>query len=388
MDPKKLKSISEINIQKSITEKKNMKFLINKKEENKNIHFKQLNFNPTSFFAEKYSQDIPNIINKKKIINDIVKSDKKDNNSNINLNNNLTRKKLKLKPLNMNRSNFSTIFHPKVDDILIPSNKTTKDLVDYNKANTHNTLLNYYHKNNRNIRIINFVKTNSFDQNYGLNLTNKFVSSNESYNNNNTNSINNPNNNENPENSEHVLKRSIKIQKSFSDTEKLLKGKRSFRKSRIDLYESEILGKRRNFLRNLNYFHDQFFKKEVNQKKYYKKLNPIFKEENQPNYDQISMPNSFKEKINFENFNKNNFLFNSSFKYIDRKKRNLNDRNNLSYKEMRDLSLQGFKRMKADKKRQFNIRLQNTNNQVLDLEHKLDELLEVNKQFFLDADEH
>ena len=29
-----------------------MKILINKKEENKNIHFKQLNFNPTSFFAD------------------------------------------------------------------------------------------------------------------------------------------------------------------------------------------------------------------------------------------------------------------------------------------------------------------------------------------------
>jgi len=386
MDPKKLKSISEINIQKSITEKKNMKFLINKKEENKNIHFKQLNFNPTSFFAEKYSQDIPNIINKKKIINDIVKSDKKDNNSNINLNNNLTRKKLKLKPLNMNRSNFSTIFHPKVDDILIPSNKTTKDLVDYNKANTHNTLLNYYHKNNRNIRIINFVKTNSFDQNYGLNLTNKFVSSNEPYNNNNTNSIKNQNNNENPENSQPILKRSIKIQNSFSDTEKLLKGKRSFRKSRIDIYESEILAKRE-FLRNLNYFHDQFFKKEVDQKKHYKKLNPIFKEENQPNYDQINMSNSLKEKIYLENFNKNNFIFNSNFKYINRRKRNLNDRNNLSYKEMRGLSLQGFKRMKADKQRQFNIRLQNTNNEVLNLEHKLDELLEVNKQFFLNANE-
>ena len=386
MDPKKLKSISEINIQKSITEKKNMKFLINKKEENKNINFKPLNFNPTSFFAEKYSQDIPNIINKKKIINDIVKSDKKDNNSNINLNNNLTSKKLKLKPLNMNRSNFSTIFHPKVDDILIPSNKTTKDLVDYNKANTHNTLLNYYHKNNRNIRIINFVKTNSFDQNYGLNLTNKFVSSNESYNNNNTNSIKNQNNNENPENSQPILKRSIKIQNSFSDTEKLLKGKRSFRKSRIDIYESEILAKRE-FLRNLNYFHDQFFKKEVDQKKHYKKLNPIFKEENQPNYDQINMSNSLKEKIYLENFNKNNFLFNSSFKYINRRKRNLNDRNNLSYKEMRGLSLQGFKRMKADKQRQFNIRLQNTNNEVLNLEHKLDELLEVNKQFFLNANE-
>lgn len=363
-----------------------MKFLINKKEENKNINFKPLNFNPTSFFAEKYSQDIPNIINKKKIINDIVKSDKKDNNSNINLNNNLTSKKLKLKPLNMNRSNFSTIFHPKVDDILIPSNKTTKDLVDYNKANTHNTLLNYYHKNNRNIRIINFVKTNSFDQNYGLNLTNKFVSSNESYNNNNTNSIKNQNNNENPENSQPILKRSIKIQNSFSDTEKLLKGKRSFRKSRIDIYESEILAKRE-FLRNLNYFHDQFFKKEVDQKKHYKKLNPIFKEENQPNYGQINMSNSLKEKIYLENFNKNNFLFNSSFKYINRRKRNLNDRNNLSYKEMRGLSLQGFKRMKADKQRQFNIRLQNTNNEVLNLEHKLDELLEVNKQFFLNANE-
>ena len=363
-----------------------MKFLINKKEENKNIHFKPLNFNPTSFFAEKYSQDIPNIINKKKIINDIVKSDKKDNNSNINLNNNLTSKKLKLKPLNMNRSIFSTIFHPKVDDILIPSIKTTKDLADYNKANTHNTLLNYYHKNNRNIRIINFVKTNSFDKNYGLNLTNKFVSSNESYNNNITNSIKNQNNNENTENSKPILKRSIKIQKSFSDIEKLLKGKRNFRKSRIDLYESEILAKRE-FLRNLNYFHDQFFKKEVDQKKHYKKLNPIFKEENQPNYDQINMSNSLKEKIYLENFNKNNFIFNSNFKYINRRKRNLNDRNNLSYKEMRGLSLQGFKRMKADKQRQFNIRLQNTNNEVLNLEHKLDELLEVNKQFFLNANE-
>ena len=86
-------------------------------------------------------------------------------------------------------------------------------------------------------------------------------------------------------------------------------------------------------------------------------------------------------------FNLSAYLFNSSFKYINRRKRNLNDRNNLSYKEMRGLSLQGFKRMKADKQRQFNIRLQNTNNEVLNLEHKLDELLEVNKQFFLNANE-
>jgi len=360
-----------------------MKILINKKEENKNIHFKQLNFNPTSFFADKYSQEIPNIINKKKILNDIIKSDKKENN-----NYNLTRKKIKLKPLNMNRSNFSTIFHPKVDDIMIPSNKTSKDLVDYNKANTHNTLLNYYHKNNRNTRIINFVKTNSFDHNIGLNLTNKFASSNESYNNNNTNSIinQNQNNNENPEKSRHILKRSIKIQKSFSDTENLLKGKRNFRKSRIDMYESEVLGKRE-FLRNLNYFHDKFFKKEVGGKKYYKKLNPIFKEENQLNSDQVFMPNSL-HKINLENFNLNKFVYNPSYKNVYRKKRNIKKGgNNLSYKEMKDLSLQGFKRMKADKKRQFNIRLQNTNNEVLSLEHKLDELLEVNKQLFLNADE-
>ena len=138
----------------------------------------------------------------------------------------------------------------------------------------------------------------------------------------------------------------------------------------------------------MNYFHDQFFKREFDKKKYYKKLNPIFKEDNQLNSDKVIMSNSLKDRINLQNFNKNKFVFNPSFKSINRKKRNLNKRRkNLSYKEMKSLSFQGFQRMKADKKRQFNIRIQKTNNDVLNLEHKLDELLEVNKKLFLNADE-
>jgi hypothetical protein len=42
--------------------------------------------------------------------------------------------------------------------------------------------------------------------------------------------------------------------------------------------------------------------------------------------------------------------------------------------------------MKANKKRQLNLRLKNTNNEVLNLEHKLDELLEINKNLFLNAE--
>lgn len=42
--------------------------------------------------------------------------------------------------------------------------------------------------------------------------------------------------------------------------------------------------------------------------------------------------------------------------------------------------------MKAYKIRQLNLRLKNTNDEVLDLEHKLDELLEVNKKMFLIAE--
>ena len=349
---------------------------INKKEDSKNLQFKQLNFNPTSFFIEKYSREIPGITNNQKLFNEIVKSEKKNNNYN------MARKKLKLKPLNMNRSNFGTNFHPKVDDIMIPSTKTTQELIDYNKANTRNTLLNYYHKNNKNMKIINFVKTNSFDQNPEYIQTNKIISSNESFNNNNTNSLNIQNNNQS-ENPEKILKRSIKIQKSFLETGQILKAK-NFRKSRVDIYEAEIFAKKE-VLRNLNYFYSYFFDKE--EKNYSKKLNPVFKADNQSNSEKIFSKNSLKGKIEMDNLNRDQFVFSSNYKKISFNRRRLKrNKNNLSFKEIRALSLQGFRRMKADKKRQFDLNLQKTNSEVLNLERKLDKLLEENRLLFLKAD--
>ena len=382
MNERKLKIVSKINTQKPITEKKNMKYLINKKEENKTIHIKQLIFNPDSYFKEKYSQEIPRIINGKKILNIIVKNSKKDNNTI-----DVTTKKLKLKPINVNRSNFSILFPPKVDDILIPSNQTSKDIVDYNKSNAHNTLLNYYHKNDKNKRIINFIKTNSSEQNLGSNLTNKFISSNESYNINNSNTINIQNNNDSLEKPENILKRHIKMPKSFSEAALPLKLKKNFRKSKVEMYESEMVFKRE-ILRNLNYFHDYFFinKDKEEDKKYFKKLNPVFKEENHTKSNQVIMINSFlKEKITLDNLNKNK-MFSPNFKKTIMNKKIINkSKNDFSYRKMRTLSIKGFKRMKADKKKQFDLRIKKTNNEVLNLEHKLDELLEVNKQLFLNA---
>lgn len=374
MDDEKLKRIPEINYQKSKTENKNMNHLIKQKEEKKNIHYQKLHFNPTSFFKEKYSTIIPKLVKNKKLFDDIDKSGKKENHFN------KTIKRLKLKPLNMNRSNIGTNFLPKIDDILIPSYKTSKELVDYNKANNHNTLLNYYHKNNRNMRIINFIKKNTSDQNCENNQTNKIFPSNESFNNN-TNICNNQNNEENPE---KALKRSIKTQKSFMETDQMLNEKKRFRKSRIDNYESEILGKK-DFLRNLNSFHDNFFNKE--EKSNNIKLNPIFKPDNKIKSDQLIFSNSQKEKMELDYLNKNRFLFDFNYKKINRNNRKLNKGNSISYKEMKNLSIQGYRRMKADKKRQFNLRLKKTNSEVLNLEKKLDELLEINKQLFLNAEE-
>lgn len=357
MEDNKLNKNSDINYRKSISLKKK-NFLMNKKEERKNIHFKELHFNPSSYFREKYSNAIPKIINKKKTSDDIVKSSNKVNNDY-----HLTRKKLKLKPLNMNRSNMGNHFHPKIDDIIIPSNKTSQELIDYNKMNSHNT--------------------NSFEQNNDLNFTNKILSSSESFNNINTNSFNNQNNN-NQENQEKVLKRSIQVQKSFLDTEQIIKHKKKFRKSKIDIYESEIFAKGQ-VLKNLNHFHKNFFNKE--DRKIHYKLNPIFKEDNPINSDKIISPNYLKEMIEMENLNKNPF-FDSNYKTIDRTKKNLNrGRYNLSYKEMKSLSLEGYRRMQADKRKKFNIRLNNTNKAVLHLEQKLDELFQINKRIFLDEKE-
>ena len=366
MDGKKLKYFSEINYQNPILRSKRMKFLLDKKEENKNIHFKQLNFNPTSYFLEKYSSEITNGINKKKIFGDISKNELKDNNNIINKYDS-TRKKLKLKPLNMNKANYSTIFHPKIDDILIPSKKTSKDLVDYNKSNAHNTLLNYYHKNNRNVKIINFVKSNSFEKNLGLN-----ISSNESIN------VNNK-----PQIPEYSLKRKPQLKSSFPEVEHPIKRGRNFRKSAVEIYEAEIFAKK-DLMRNLIYFHSYFFDK--NDKNKSRKLNPVFKEDNQIISDKITLPDPFTKKIDLDNLNKDRYGSSSNFTKSRNRRRMKNEKNNLSYKEIRNLSIRGFQRMKANKKRQLNLRLKNTNNEVLNLEHKLDELLEINKNLFLNAE--
>ena len=90
---------------------------------------------------------------------------------------------------------------------------------------------------------------------------------------------------------------------------------------------------------------------------------------------------------NMENFDKRKLVFGSSFGQTKRNRRIINDRKkNLSVREIKDLSLQGFQRMKADKKRQFEIKLKKTNDEVLGLEKKLEELLEFNKQFFSSSD--
>ena len=356
-----------------------------KKEEKKNITFKQLSFNPISFFSQKYSpkkfndNNMINIYNNNNIISSDQKEDEKDKNIIIN-------KKIKLKPLNRNRKNINIQFIKKNDDILIPSNKITKELIDYNLANTHNTLLNYYNKNNKNLKIFSFVKTNSFIQDKNYNLTNKYFSANDSINKNyssninyNTINIENNNNNKNQEDNENILKRNIKIQKSFSQTGQILKRRIEKRKSQIEAYESEVIGKNV-FPHNLHYFHKNFFGNSKDKK--------IFPKSNSIKFKNISNTS----KINLSNFDESSksglmLNLNPYVKKIRKRKIMINkDKNAPSYKELKILSLQGYKRMKEDKKRRFNQILKNTNKEVIDLEHQLDELLEFNQQLFLKAE--
>ena len=137
-------------------------------------------------------------------------------------------------------------------------------------------------------------------------------------------------------------------------------------------------------MRNLIYFHSYFFDK--NDKNRSRKLNPVFKEDNQIISDKITLPDPFTKKIDLDNLNKDRYGSSSNFTKSRNRRRMKNEKNNLSYKEIRNLSIRGFQRMKANKKRQLNLRLKNTNNEVLNLEHKLDELLEINKNLFLNAE--
>ena len=368
----------EINNQKPMYEKKNLKLLINKREENKIFKFKQLHFNPVSYFEEKYSREDKNITNNSNLYDHIAKSNKKENE---NINYNLTRKRLKLKPLNMNRTNRANNCEqilPKIDDILIPSNKISKELIDYNKANARNTLLNYYNKNKKNRRIINFIKTNSFIQNQNLNQIDKTDLSNESIINNNSNSYNIPNNNNHKENKEKILKEN-KIKNSFSETGIRENPKRNeLRKSGIDAYEFGFFRKKQ-VQRSLNYFHDYFFGKNISIKS--NKNNLLLKPETQI-LNSNHLNSSSSEQKDFK-FNKNKLVFDPLFNQKTRNKRMFkNIKKSTSVNETQSLSLQGYKRMKAIKKREFEMRLKNANDEALKIEQKLDELFNMNKLMF------
>ena len=365
-----------------MNEKNNQIFLIPKKEEKKNVPFKKLNFNPLSYFTKKHKEDINRFIKKNNNIYRKISNNNKSENEIINCNF-VTRKKFKLKPLNMTRSNFNIKINYKIDDIIIPSNKTSKELIEYNKANMHNTLLNYYNRHNRNLKIINFVKTNSFEQNKNCNLSNKLNSSNDSFNNNNSFSFNIPNINNNQQNLENILKNK-QMKKTISEIGlKKLKRKTNIRKSTIDIYESEIL-ENKQICRNLNYFHDFFFDK--NDINISNKPNLIFKPENKMKSSKIDLSNVTKKKINYNKVNNNN-VFSFLLKNKTRNKKIFNNNKMiLSLKEMKALSFKGYKRMKADKKRQFDFKLKNTGDEVFKLEKKLDELFEKNRQLFLNVD--
>ena len=361
-----------------MNEKNFQTLLIPKKEENKTIHFKKLNFNPLSFFTNKHKHDIKQFIKKKSIFENISYNNKKESES-INYNF-ITRKKLKLKPLNVSRSNFNFKNNYKIDDIFIPSNQTTKELIQYNKANMHNTLLNYYNKNNRNLKIINFIKTKSFEQNQNFTLSKKLNSSYESFNNNNSSSFIIPNINNNQQNLEELLKNNLQMKNTLSEEElKKLRKKKKVRKSTIDIYESEIL-ENKQIQRNLIYFHDFLFDKD--DKSISNKSIALFKPENKMQSSKIDLSNSTKKRLDIHKINNNN-IFGFVTKNKTRNKKTTNDNNAiLSLKEMRALSFQGYKKMKADKKKQFDFKLKNTNNEVFKLEQKLDEIFEKNRQIF------
>ena len=115
---------------------------------NKRIPLKDLNFNPLSFISYKYSPKTLMLMNRKKIHLEDNENLLNSKNNSPHINNedkieyiySINTKKIKLKPLNKSRSCSQLI--PKNDDIFIPSQKTSQELINYNMSNTHNTLLN------------------------------------------------------------------------------------------------------------------------------------------------------------------------------------------------------------------------------------------------------
>ena len=436
------------------------------KEPNKTIPLKQIDFNPLSFISTKYSPKTLMLMNRKK--KNLDEKFRKTKNNSVIINKkdkdkieyiySMNTNKIKLKPLNRNRS-CSGIF-PRKDDIFIPSKKTTKELINYNMSNTHNTIFNNYHKNYRNLKIINFIRTNSFDPNIISKSMDKSLSLDKSLNNNSGRISQN-------EISEHINRKfdptnhlsSTKNKNTIQDNpnissclqeenpiiikinDKIKKTKN--KTTQID-YESEILLKK--MPHNLKYFANNLFEEEKRrnnkkEKTLYKKINrndnvnknefsdkrnnsnlnykivdykgksriviPNLSNKNRKASYRIKnniIKNPLEKNINNSEIGKNNKftpLKNSNLHdknkkiFLNNKKKirnnqsmpynkNKNDNQIFSYKEIREISKKGFKRMQADKYRRFNLLVQNTNKEVLQLEKKLDELLEQNKKIFED----
>ena len=434
------------------------------KGKNKNIPLKNLNFNPLSFFSYKYSPKTLMLMNLKKFNfeeNDNL-LDSKNNNPNINNEDkieyiySINTKKIKLKPLHKNRSCSQLI--PKKDDIFIPSQKTSQELINYNMSNTHNTLLNYYHKNHKNLKIINFIRTNSCEQNHLSSSMNKSASLNKSlFNNSGLNSRNeisthfNQNNDTfNP--TSKSMKNTIDNQNIsyFPKEKKKIDGitKKTKKKNKIKIdYESEIYSKV--LPHNLRFFANHFFDEEEKKQKINRKNsissnknkkaneNDFFKSRNNSkiNYQIVDfkgkkeliatnltnrsrkptyllknkkhedfhhiMKNPFEtnigEKIKYNPLehndlankiqqlilNPNTSKVRNNPTFINNKINNENK--NMSFKEIRNISKKGFEKMEADKFRRFNLLVNNTNKEVIQLEKRLDELLEENKKIFFNA---
>lgn len=452
-DIKLLKKINSLNESSFKKNKKQWKTFTPLRGVQKNIPFKNLNFNPMSFFINKYSPKTLMLMNRKNINyeDNLGRNEKNrtiiENKDNREYIYSMNTKKIKLKPLNKNRS--CSQFLPNNEDIIIPSNETTKEIINYNKSSAHNTLLNYYHKNNRNLKVINFIKTNSFQNNNfpnsftknslnkSLNNNSYYISKNEMSTNINQKSetLNQPTNENNP-------LMNLSPQPKKPKTISKINAKKLQNKNFID-YKLEKLSKK--MPHKLSFYADYFFKEENEKEKSTSNKN---KEESEKdfinsrknsnfNYQFIEfkgkrrlivtnltnckrkktfslkginddfhhiMKNPFEnESNNIGNVKKYNpleqnnlakkiqqLLLNPNTSKVRNNHSSTNNKYNnenkiLSYKEMKALSKQGFEKMEADKYRRFNLLVKNTNKEVIQLEKRLDELFEENKKVFLGA---
>lgn len=487
-DLKILKDISPFYPQKiTKVDKMQGKTITSLKKIKKEIPFKSLNFNPLSFISHKYSPKTLMIMNTKKS-NFLEKSRNRNNINTLNKNlkdnreyiYSMNTSRIKLKPLNKNNS--CSQLYTKNENILIPSYKATQDIINYNLSNTHNTLFNYYHKNNSNVKKIKIVKylnnlkepnhfSNSVDKSFTSNKTlcknSYIISQNEKSTYVNNNSLNNNEIlNNNPLTNKYIKIDNKRISyPSRHIINKLINNHNlNSNINKLD-YAAEIFGKK--LPHNIRFFHNHFFREQNKEEN--KKANSLLfhspnsnkKEDdkalltNRSNDDDIkyqviefggknrlmatkltnqnikepfSSQNNEENDEDFHHIMKNPFPFyenncedsngkevsnntkNNPLEYGDlankiqqlilnpntSKIRNnriivntklIPEKKELSYKEIRDISKKGYEKMMADKYRNFNNLIKNTNKEVIELGEKLDELLENNKKKFLKAED-